>query len=289
MYKLWSKEEKNFLIFLYMEKGLCLSEIYPLFKESKFDRTETAIKIKIKKLKLKHTNEQISKIKSRIFSGEKNGMYGKESVNLGLTKENSNRILKSSLKISKTRKEMFKNGELDVSGEKNGMYGKESWNKGKTKYTDEKVRKMSEKISIHRKKWWIELSDEEKEKIITNLSRASLRARKDTKIEMIIKEVLEKMDINFIRNYKKSKFFFDFYLIDYNFVIECQGDYWHGNREFFENLNHIQLKNVERDNKKKKYLQNNNISFLFIWENEIYKNKENLNNIIWQHLKKKQK
>ena len=68
---------------------------------------------------------------------------------------------------------------------------------------------------------------------------------------MIIKSVLEKMNINFKKNYPQSRFIFDFYLIDYNFVIECQGDYWHGNPDYFTILNDIQLKNVVRDKIKK--------------------------------------
>ena len=69
-----------------------------------------------------------------------------------------------------------------------------------------------------------------------------------------------------------------------NFVIECQGDYWHGNNEYFENLNEIQLKNIERDKNKKKYLEDNKIKSLFLWENEIYKFKENLEEIILNKL-----
>ena len=78
--------------------------------------------------------------------------------------------------------------------------------------------------------------------------------------------------------------YFDFYLFDYNFVIECQGDYWHGNKEYFKELNDIQLKNIERDKNKIEYLRKNNIKSLFLWENEIYRFKKSLDKIILEKL-----
>ena len=113
---------------------------------------------------------------------------------------------------------------------------------------------------------------------------AANKAKKDTKIEIIVKDTLEKLNIRFIKNHKCSRYIFDFYLIDYNFVIECQGDYWHGNPSYYNSLNEIQLKNVERDKRKIEYLETNNIPSLFMWENEIYKNKINLDKIILEKL-----
>ena len=63
-------------------------------------------------------------------------------------------------------------------------------------------------------------------------------------------------------------------------MIECQGDYWHGNKEYFNELNEIQLKNTERDRNKIEYLEKNNIKSLYLWENEIYRFKSNLDKII---------
>lgn len=94
----------------------------------------------------------------------------------------------------------------------------------------------------------------------------------------IVLELLELLGncnlIYFIKNYRYNKYIFDFYLIDYNFVIECQGDYWHGNPDLFKTLNDIQLKNIERDKNKKRYLEESKINSLFLWENEIYRYKE---------------
>ncbi len=276
----WTKEEEEYLKYYYENLGLAVSELYDDFIEKYPYRTIVSLKLKIVKLKLRHTKEQKSQIKYRLNTGEKNGMFGKEGPNKGLTKDNSERIKKSSKKISKTRKEMFNLGLLSTSGKKNGMFGKDPWNKGETKYTNNVLLDASLKQSKFRKEYWESLSDEQKTKIVGDLSLAANKARKDTKIEIIVKEVLNKLKINYVKNFRCDKYIFDFYLLDYNFVIECQGDYWHGNKEYFKELNEIQLKNIERDKNKIEYLKKNKIKSLYLWENEIYKSKNFLDKII---------
>ena len=55
--------------------------------------------------------------------------------------------------------------------------------------------------------------------------------------------------------------------------------------EYFKIFNDIQLKNIERDKTKIKYLEDNNIRSLFLWENEIHRNKNILDNIILDKIK----
>jgi len=285
MYNFWKEEEIKELKFLYEEKGLSLNELYDLFIEKYPNRTKTSLDVKIQKLKLRHTKEQIYEVKSRAREGEKNGMFGKESWSKGKTKYTHESLMSTSINSSITKKKMYSDGLLDVSGEKNGMFGKESWSKGKTKYTHESLMSTSKKMSIISLNKWNNYSEEQKNIVIGNLTLAANKAKKDTKIELIIKEKLENLNINFIKNHRCSRYVFDFYLPDFNFVIECQGDYWHGNPDFFDELNHIQLKNIERDIRKKEYLKENNINNLFLWENEIYKYKNILEDIIIKSIK----
>jgi len=277
----WTKEEEDGLRHYYENLGLSVSEFYTDFIKKYRYRTIESVKIKIVKLKLRHTKEQKFQIKSRLTKGENNGMFGKEGPNKGLTKNNSERIKNSSEKISKTRKEMFKNGLLpSISGENNGMFGKNPWNKGLTKYTNNSLLEAGIKQSKFRKEYWSSLTDEQKDKIIGELSLAANKAKKDTKIEIIVRDILDSLDIKYVKNFKCDRYIFDFYLVDYNFVIECQGDYWHGNPEYFNNLNETQLKNLERDKRKVNYLKENNIKSLYLWENEIYRFKSYLDKII---------
>lgn len=162
---------------------------------------------------------------------------------------------------------------------------KKSWNNGETKYTDFRILNYGLKISKTKKEQWKLLSIEEQTKIIGHLTLAANCAKKDTKIEIIINNILKSLNINFIKNYRYNKYVFDFYLIDYDFVIECQGDYWHGNNMLFPILNNIQLNNKKRDVRKLTYLNENNIKSLFLWENEIYRFKNILPTIILNSIK----
>lgn len=289
MGKFWSKEEIDFLKDLYINDGLSVAELYPIFNK-KFNRTQTAICVKIGKLKLKHTKKQISDIKSRIFSGEKNGMYGKSSSLKGLTKETSEMIRIRSEKTSKTRKKMYKEGLLpDLSGKNNPMYGTVAWNRGKNKYNDKRLYEYGLKVSKAKIEWWENLSKSEKETVIDRLNKAMIQNNKVTKIEKIINNFLVKNCLLFETNKKIGRFYVDFYLVEYNLVIECDGDYWHANPMFYkkENLTETQIKNVDRDKRKEKMLYDKSINILRFWEHDIIYNFEFVKEKIWEQLQKK--
>lgn len=76
MRKMWLDKEINLIKELYLEKGLSANELHPIFNEN-FNRSKTGIKLKISKLKLRHTKQQIFEIKSRLNCGENNIMFGK--------------------------------------------------------------------------------------------------------------------------------------------------------------------------------------------------------------------
>jgi len=211
-------------------------------------------------------------------------MYGRKGPNIGLTKKNSERIKKASIKLSKIMKNRHNNGDLDTKGKNNGMYGKTPWNKGLDKYSSKKIYEMSLNQSKTRKKIWNSYTKDEQDEVIGRMTLAANKIKKDTKIEIIVENTLKKMNIEYIKQLRFKKFVFDFFIPQFNFVIECQGDYWHGNTEFFNELNEVQLKNVKRDKVKISYLNENEIKFLFLWENEIHKDKKILDKIIWEKL-----
>ena len=289
MEKLWSEEEKEFLKKLYEEDGLSVSELLPIFN-SIYNRPLNGLKVKIGRLKLKHTKEQIKQIKTRLNSGELNGMFGRVSPMRGLTLANSETIRIKSEKTSKKRKEMFKNGELTpLTGSTNPMYGSIAWNNGLTKNDDERIYKYGLKISKIKKLEWGNKSEEEKLIIIKRLNDAMIQNRKPTKIEIKIKEFLIGEGINFESNHQIKNFRVDFFLKDYNLVIECDGDYWHGNPKFYNHkkLNTIQIKNFDRDRRKEEMLKTNKIDFIRFWEYDIKNNFNTVKQIIWEKLQKK--
>jgi very-short-patch-repair endonuclease len=286
MRKLWDKDEIELLRTLYIDNGLSLIEIYPIFTLN-FNRSLDSIKLKIKRIKLQHTFDQKFKVKSRNNTGEKNGMYGKSSLLKGLCKENSKVINDKSIKTSITRKQMFKEDLLPrMTGEKNGMFGKESWNKNLNKYTDYRIFKYGKKISIDKKINWINKSDDEKNAIIKRLNVAMIQSKKPTKIEIKVNDFLSSLNLSFKKNYIINNFLVDFYLLDYNIVLECDGDYWHANPKFFDNkiLTNAQIKNIDRDIRKNKMLREENIKYLRFWEYDIKYNFPDVENKIKETL-----
>lgn len=286
----WTKEEIDLLKYLYEDKGLSYDEIYLYFKNNGNDRSRNSIHIKITRCKFKHTKNQTIEIKRKNVSGDRNPMFGKDSPNKGLNKKNSERIKYSAIKISKTRKKMFLDGLLrDISGNKNPMFGKIPWSFGLTKDTDIRLANVAKISSESGKKAWSLKTEEEKKIVIDRLNKAMMNQHKATKIEIKISEYLESENIEFIKNMKINYFYVDFYLPLYNIVLECDGDYWHSNPKFYKNKNltDVQIKNLDRDKRKNKMLEDNKIKYLRFWEYDIHNNFDKVKYEIKELLNKK--
>jgi very-short-patch-repair endonuclease len=96
----------------------------------------------------------------------------------------------------------------------------------------------------------------------------------DTDIEVITENILKDNNIEYRKQfrvyyngmrYKK----YDFFLPNYNLIIECDGDYWHGNPAVYEKLNENQLKNKMNDDFKNQLATNNGYRLLRFWGSDI--------------------
>jgi len=107
---------------------------------------------------------------------------------------------------------------------------------------------------------------------------AGKRKKENTTIEIIFKDFLMFTNIKFEfqykiyynndRNFKK----YDFYLSDYNLLIEINGDYWHRNPKIFKSYDKIQQHNKENDIFKKNLAYKNNYKLFRLWETDIRNN-----------------
>ena len=100
------------------------------------------------------------------------------------------------------------------------------------------------------------------------------KSNRKTSIEVIVENCLQKLNLNYIYDTQYSnefKFRPDFLLQDYNLVIECHGDYWHGNPSIYnlEDLNTIQLLNIEKDKIKETFYMSKGLEILILWESDI--------------------
>lgn len=85
--------------------------------------------------------------------------------------------------------------------------------------------------------------------------------KKDTLIERIIEQKLKEMNLIYFKQEIIIGFCVDFYLPEYNFIIECDGDYWHNKKGA-----------KERDKMKNKKWKEANINILRLKEHDIKKN-----------------
>lgn len=262
MKKKWTKNEIDILIRKY--SNLIDDELVKIFK----NRTLTSIKVKAKRLKLYKNKETEFKNRSNAHIGKRNGMYGKTSNKFGKTYDEYYGTIKSKMirdKISNKKK----NG-LGLIGENNGMYGKSPYNKGKSPSNE-----IKNKIKIGIRKYWDNLSADELEKRKKQLRKDWIIKRdKYSEIDTIPEKITEKMLNDLGINYEKKKNI-GYYNCDFkikNKIIEVQGDYWHGNPNIYNIFDIIQTKNMNRDLRKIKFLNNIGYDILCLWEYDIKNN-----------------
>ena len=95
-----------------------------------------------------------------------------------------------------------------------------------------------------------------------------------TKPQIMINELLTKMNIQYENEYNCKYYSIDNFLQDYNLMIEVMGDFWHSNPIKYHDKNmlrDIQIKSVRKDKAKHTYIGDYyNIQILYLWEQDIY-------------------
>jgi len=104
------------------------------------------------------------------------------------------------------------------------------------------------------------------------------QSRKRSKLEQFFDDLLVDMKFNFESSYSVDGYLFDFYLKDYNILIEVDGDWYHFNDKVHSPpLSPIQEQTIKNDKKKNKVAKENNITLLRFWEYDI---KNNLDDVV---------
>lgn len=112
---------------------------------------------------------------------------------------------------------------------------------------------------------------------------------KDTKPELKVREILNKLGIEYAANKRLllgDKVLYPDLLIGDKNVIEVQGDYFHVNPEIYDynNLTQIQIKRVKRDQERLELYKKFGFKVLYIWETDL-KNPDNVEQSIKEFLK----
>lgn len=233
----------------------------------------------------KHHTEEYKKQKSVMMSGrydgEKNPMYGKSWKDF----TTQDIIDEHNKKIS-----------IANSGEKNPMYGKSV----KEFMTDEKYLLWKQHISDS---YWNK-TKEERELIYKNVHNTLVKLKENypeyykeiksrggkaamskpqnyekSSLEIIVETWLKNHNVDYEYSPIMDSFQYDFIIHNKRILIEVQGDYWHGNPNFFNEdgsdnkrkLNDIQKAKQEKDKLKIEFAKKHNFELICIWEEEVNK------------------
>jgi len=226
-------------------------------------KKETREKIsKANKNPSKETRNKMSNAKKELFKDKtKHPMYGKENKWGNHTEENIEKMRESKLgdlnptKRPEVREKMKKNHK--------GMSGKHHSRKTRKKLG---LLKLGDKNPTKR--------PEVQEKI-RKARLNQILPIKDTSIEVKIQSFLKKLGIEFVTHFYikeiEHKYRCDIFIPSIKLIIECDGDYWHANPQFYseEILNEKQKWKRRMDELRTKELIEKGFRILRLWGSEI--------------------
>ena len=173
---------------------------------------------------------------------------------------------------------------LDKAREKSILVrkGKPSWNSCLTKKEYPKLSggckkgyKRSEGYKEKLRKFW----NSPEQKVFAKERRAKqIFPIKDTSIEVKIQNFLKELGIEYYSHFWvndiKNKYQCDIFIpvqnkIKQKMVIECDGNWWHGNPQIYPNPNKMQIRQIKEDNIRTSELIGNGFKVIRLWETEI--------------------
>lgn len=99
---------------------------------------------------------------------------------------------------------------------------------------------------------------------------------------MKVCNILDDIGINYEIEKLYGKYSIDIYLVDYDLCIEIMGKYWHLDNRLYEEKTKYKTQSgiVEKDARKKKYIESWGTKILYLWEIGISANEELCKNLL---------
>jgi len=189
-------------------------------------------------------------------------------------------------KSKETLKEKYESGDLTI------------WNKGLTKEVDSRLdygekissnkergekiskaltgrkrpKKVLEKLDKGMRRYWSKEENREKRRLEQSNRVKEYQYNNKTLLEESFEVLLGDLNVGFISQYTICGYNYDYYLPQYNIIIEVDGDFWHCNPTKFPNgpLFESQEVTIKNDIKKNKICDNiNGLTLLRFWESDI--------------------
>lgn len=129
-----------------------------------------------------------------------------------------------------------------------------------------------------------EIKEASRQRILKQLESGAFLT--ETLPQNIVNELLDGMNIEYIREKSFEFFAVDNYIPFYNLVIEVQGDYWHTNpTRFTDKITQVQYDRIGRDKAKHSYFKNQyGIEILYLWEYDILHNRNLCQKLIQSYI-----
>lgn len=126
------------------------------------------------------------------------------------------------------------------------------------------------------------------EKMIKRLQESDFSYRK-TKPQLIIDNILQELDIKYENEYSCKYYLIDNYLVDFNLMIEVQGNFFHCNPTMnLENSRKVKI--IGKDKSKHTYVSRYyDIEILYLWEKDVYERKDVCTKLILEYIRKQGK
>lgn len=91
----------------------------------------------------------------------------------------------------------------------------------------------------------------------------------DTSLERSVEKILQDLNLEYQKQFKIDKKLYDFYISNNNLLIECHGDYWHGNPKIYNKFDDRQTKIKLNDEFKKQLAKNSGYNLIELWEYDV--------------------
>lgn len=105
------------------------------------------------------------------------------------------------------------------------------------------------------------------------IEEANLHRNHISRLEQIVSNILDELDIEYTEQKEIGKFCVDFYLVNYDIAIECDGIYWHAHPDMDEN-HEPQIEKKELDQQKNKHFRSINTRLVRFWGETINNNQD---------------